>query len=63
VLVIALIPLRVWVMPGWFGDHELAVLDGLTADSASVLVSFGGSPEGMRSVGSSIDGVGGACGR
>lgn len=51
VLVIALIPLRVWAMPRWFGKRELAVLDGLTADSTSVLVSFGGSPEGMRDVG------------
>ena len=49
VLIIALIPLRTFWMPKWFSEHELKVLDALTADNPAVLVSFGGTPGGMKS--------------
>ncbi|EDU39676.1 anion exchange family protein [Pyrenophora tritici-repentis] len=48
VLIIALIPLRTFLVPKWFSEHELDVLDALTADNPSVLVSFGGTPGGMK---------------
>ncbi|KAH9859746.1 hypothetical protein IAQ61_011527 [Plenodomus lingam] len=48
VLIIALIPLRTSLMPRWFSPQELSVLDNLTADNPSVLVSFGGTPAGMK---------------
>ncbi|GLB07825.1 boron transporter 4 [Aspergillus tubingensis] len=44
ILIIGLIPFRVWVMPRWFGVEELGVLDGLTADGEAVLCSLGGPP-------------------
>ncbi|GLB14894.1 boron transporter 4 [Aspergillus tubingensis] len=44
ILIIGLIPFRVWVMPRWFGSEELGVLDGLTADGEAVLCSLGGPP-------------------
>lgn len=50
VLITALIPLRVFLMPRWFTKHELSVLDNLTADNPTVLVSFGGTPAGMKGV-------------
>jgi hypothetical protein len=48
VLIIALIPLRTFLMPKWFTRHELTVLDALTANNPAVLVSFGGTPAGMK---------------
>jgi hypothetical protein len=48
VLIIALIPLRTFLMPKWFTQHELNVLDDLTATNPAVLVSFGGTPAGMK---------------
>jgi hypothetical protein len=36
------------LMPRWFTDHELIVLDHLTADNPAVLVSFGGTPAKMK---------------
>ncbi|KAF2267808.1 HCO3 transporter family protein [Lojkania enalia] len=45
VLIIALIPLRTWVMPRWFSKKELGVLDDLTANNKMVLASLGGRPE------------------
>lgn len=48
VLITALIPLRVFLMPRWFSKQELGVLDNLTADNPTVLVSFGGTPAGMK---------------
>jgi hypothetical protein len=48
VLIIALIPLRTFLMPRWFTQHELSVLDDLTATNPAVLVSFGGTPAGMK---------------
>ncbi|KAF5857836.1 hypothetical protein ETB97_005210 [Aspergillus alliaceus] len=44
ILIIALIPFRVWIIPRWFSQDELDVLDDLTADSNAVLASLGGSP-------------------
>ncbi|EMD90470.1 hypothetical protein COCC4DRAFT_56841 [Bipolaris maydis ATCC 48331] len=51
VLIIALIPLRTFCMPKWFSEQELGVLDALTADNPAVLVSFGGTPGGMKNSG------------
>lgn len=48
VLIISLIPLRTFIMPNWFSEHELSVLDALTANNAAVLVSFGGTPAKMK---------------
>jgi hypothetical protein len=50
VLIIALIPLRTFLMPKWFTQHELNVLDALTATNPAVLVSFGGTPPMMKDV-------------
>ncbi|KAL4944174.1 hypothetical protein BDV06DRAFT_210474 [Aspergillus oleicola] len=44
VLIIALIPFRVWVIPRWFSQAELGVLDDLTANNSAVLKSLGGPP-------------------
>ncbi|KAF2183215.1 hypothetical protein K469DRAFT_583817 [Zopfia rhizophila CBS 207.26] len=44
-LIIALIPFRKFVMPKWFSNRELAVLDGLTVNNKAVLASLGGPPE------------------
>jgi hypothetical protein len=48
VLIIALIPLRTFLMPRWFTKHELSVLDALTANNKSVLASLGGHPTKMK---------------
>lgn len=48
VLIIALIPLRVVLMPKWFTNRELCVLDDLTAHHKEVLGSLGGRPNRMR---------------
>ncbi|PGH11478.1 hypothetical protein AJ79_04853 [Helicocarpus griseus UAMH5409] len=45
VLICALIPLRVWIMPRWYSQRELEVLDDLTANNKVVLASLGGAPE------------------
>jgi hypothetical protein len=50
VLIIALIPLRTFLMPKWFTEHELNVMDDLTATNPAVLVSFGGTPAGMKNL-------------
>jgi hypothetical protein len=50
VLIIALIPLRTFLMPKWFTEHELNVLDALTANNPAVLVSFGGTPAALKNV-------------
>ncbi|OJJ62108.1 hypothetical protein ASPSYDRAFT_76052 [Aspergillus sydowii CBS 593.65] len=44
VLIIAMIPFRVWVLPRWFSDEELGILDDLTASNSAVLGSLGGMP-------------------
>lgn len=48
VLIIALIPLRTFLMPKWFTERELAAMDALTANNPAVLVSFGGTPAKMK---------------
>ena len=47
VLIIALIPLRTFLMPKWFTKRELNILDNLTADNKAVLASLGGRPAGI----------------
>jgi len=44
VVIIALVPWRVWILPKWFSQEELQVLDCLTANNAAVLESMGGPP-------------------
>lgn len=39
-----MIPFRVYLVPKWFSQHELEVMDDLTANSKVVLASFGGAP-------------------
>lgn len=51
VLIIALIPLRTFLMPRWFTTHELSVLDALTASNKAVLASLGGRPTKMKEYG------------
>ncbi|KAF2637271.1 HCO3 transporter family protein [Massarina eburnea CBS 473.64] len=48
VLIIALIPLRTFLMPRWFSVEELSVLDDLTANNKAVLASLGRRPRRMR---------------
>ncbi|KAL4923485.1 anion exchange family protein [Aspergillus undulatus] len=57
VLIIALIPFRVWVVPRWFSERELGVLDDLTADNGAVLRSLGGPPR-FPSARAMVDGEG-----
>ncbi|KGO64371.1 Bicarbonate transporter, C-terminal [Penicillium italicum] len=45
VLIIALIPFRVWIIPKWFSEDEIGVLDDLTANNKAVLASLGGPPK------------------
>ncbi|KAI9375785.1 HCO3 transporter family-domain-containing protein [Aspergillus egyptiacus] len=44
VLIIAMIPFRVWIIPRWFDQEELDILDDLTANNSAVLKSLGGPP-------------------
>ena len=44
VLIIALIPLRVQILPMMFTAKELRIMDAPTADSNVVLASLGGKP-------------------
>ncbi|RAL03312.1 anion exchange family protein [Aspergillus ibericus CBS 121593] len=44
ILIIALIPFRVWTIPKWFSQEELDILDDLTANNTAVLASLGGPP-------------------
>ncbi|EAS37570.3 uncharacterized protein CIMG_02924 [Coccidioides immitis RS] len=51
VLICLLIPVRVWLLPRWFYDKELEIMDDLTANNKVVLASLGGAPilpEGQR---------------
>lgn len=52
VVILALIPVRMWVLPRWFGEEELRVLDQPTA-SPFTMVSVGGN------YGESVDDVAG----
>lgn len=60
VLIIALIPLRTFLMPRWFSIHELSVLDALTANNKAVLASLGGRPAKMSNYNEDVseDGMG-----
>lgn len=42
VIILALIPVRIWVLPRWFTKQELGVLDGPTA-SPFTMISVGGN--------------------
>ncbi|EPS31285.1 hypothetical protein PDE_06240 [Penicillium oxalicum 114-2] len=44
VLIIALIPFRVWAIPKMFTADEISVLDDMTANNEAVLRSLGGAP-------------------
>lgn len=44
VIIFALIPVRIWVLPRWFTKEELGVLDGATA-SPFTMISVGGNHE------------------
>ncbi|RAL67536.1 hypothetical protein DID88_008291 [Monilinia fructigena] len=44
VIIFALIPVRIWVLPKWFTKEELGVLDGATA-SPFTMISVGGNHE------------------
>lgn len=44
VLIILLIPLRIFLVPRWFSLGELQIMDDFTATSAVVLASLGGKP-------------------
>ena len=39
-----MIPFRVYLVPKWFSQHELEVMDDLTANGKVVLASLGGAP-------------------
>ncbi|KAL3475108.1 HCO3 transporter family-domain-containing protein [Aspergillus californicus] len=45
ILIIAMIPFRVWIIPRWFSQDELDILDDLTANNSAVLKSLGGPPQ------------------
>lgn len=47
-LIIILIPLRVWALSKWFSEKELDVLDDLTANNKAILGSLGGPPKFPR---------------
>jgi hypothetical protein len=40
-----MIPFRVWIIPRWFSQSELDILDDLTANNSAVLKSLGGLPK------------------
>lgn len=42
-------------MPKWFSEHELSILDALTANNPAVLVSFGGTPAKMKGLEEDLD--------
>ncbi|KAL6232118.1 hypothetical protein BDW75DRAFT_247391 [Aspergillus navahoensis] len=48
VLILAMIPFRVWILPRWFSVDELRILDDLTASNSAVLGSLGGKPPLME---------------
>lgn len=39
-----MIPFRVYIIPKWFSQPELDILDDLTANNSAVLASLGGPP-------------------
>lgn len=48
IIIIMLVSLRYFVLPGWYTATELAALDDLTTTSEAVLVSLGGALQGKR---------------
>ncbi|KAH8428476.1 anion exchange family protein [Aspergillus melleus] len=44
ILITAMIPFRVYIIPKWFSQSELDILDDLTANNTAVLASLGGPP-------------------
>lgn len=44
VLIIALMPVRIWIMSRLFTTEELEIMDDLTANNSIVLASLGGAP-------------------
>lgn len=42
IIILALVPIRTWVLPRWFGEEELRVLDQPTA-SPFTMISVGGN--------------------
>ncbi|KAJ6260067.1 hypothetical protein Dda_5713 [Drechslerella dactyloides] len=54
-LICALIPLRWVYFKRWFAEMELSAMDSLTADSAVVLASLGGRPEGSGGMATGIN--------
>jgi hypothetical protein len=40
-----LIPMRIILMPPWFTQKELEIMDSLTADNEAVVASLGGMPQ------------------
>ncbi|KAL4753666.1 hypothetical protein BDW72DRAFT_201366 [Aspergillus terricola var. indicus] len=49
ILIIAMIPFRVRILPKWFSVDELRILDSLTASNSAVLESLGGKPQLLES--------------
>ncbi|KAL5051981.1 hypothetical protein BDW71DRAFT_202122 [Aspergillus fruticulosus] len=49
VVIIAMIPFRVWILPKWFNADEMRILDDLTASNSAVLGSLGGKPQLTKS--------------
>ncbi|KAI9036993.1 anion exchange family protein [Aspergillus affinis] len=45
ILITAMIPFRVYIIPKWFSQIELDILDDLTANNTAVLASLGGPPK------------------
>ncbi|KAL3439129.1 HCO3 transporter family-domain-containing protein [Aspergillus tetrazonus] len=48
ILIIAMIPFRVWILPRWFSFGELRILDSLTASNSAVMESLGGKPQRLE---------------
>ncbi|CBF89952.1 hypothetical protein AN0218.2 [Aspergillus nidulans FGSC A4] len=48
ILIIAMIPFRVWILPRWFSFGELRILDSLTTSNSAVMESLGGKPQRLE---------------
>lgn len=55
VIIIALIPVRYFIVPRWFTAEELEKLDSPTANAETVLLSIGGPLKSSSSDSSSLD--------
>ncbi|KAK2867784.1 hypothetical protein FQN49_003475 [Arthroderma sp. PD_2] len=47
ILICAMIPFRVCIVPRWFTEKELEIMDDLTANNKVVLASLGGTPAAL----------------